>query len=68
VDAGRLKLYTIPQPESFGIAYFDDFGSGQFVKAFRATFRRRSSVPLAAAAVSSLRMASVSTSCLRPPC
>ncbi len=39
VDAGRLKLYTIPQTNSFGIAYFDDFGGGQFVKAFRATFK-----------------------------
>jgi hypothetical protein len=39
VDAGRLKLYTIPQADSFGIAYFDDFGGGQFVKAFRATFK-----------------------------
>ena len=39
VDAGRLKLYTIPQTNAFGIAYFDDFGGGQFVKAFRATFK-----------------------------
>jgi hypothetical protein len=39
VDAGRLKLYTIPQTNGFGIAYFDDFGGGQFVKAFRATFK-----------------------------
>ena len=39
VDAGRLKLYTIPQTNSFGIAYFDDFSGGQFVKAFRATFK-----------------------------
>ena len=39
VDDGRLKLYTIPQDGGFGIAYFDDFSGGQFVKAFRATFK-----------------------------
>ncbi len=39
VDDGRLKLYTIPQDGGFGIAYFDDFSEGHFVKAFRATFK-----------------------------
>ena len=38
VDAGRLKLYTVEHTPGFGIAYFDDFSKGQFVKAFRATF------------------------------
>jgi hypothetical protein len=39
VDAGYLKLYTIPQAGGFGIAYIDDFSGGQFVQAFRATFK-----------------------------
>lgn len=37
-ESGWLKLYTIPDTNGFGIAYIDDFGGGQFVKAFRATF------------------------------
>jgi hypothetical protein len=39
VDAGRLKLETVGQPNSFGIAYLDDFGDGRFVQTFRATFK-----------------------------
>jgi|GEM_PF-2482874 len=39
VDAGLLKLYTVPQAGGFGIAYLDDFSGGQFVQAFRATFK-----------------------------
>lgn len=39
VGDGHLQLYTIPQTNGFGIAYFDDFSGGQFVKAFRATFK-----------------------------
>ena len=39
VNAGRLKLHTVGETNAFGIAYFDDFSGGQFVKAFRATFR-----------------------------
>ncbi len=39
VDAGRLKLYTVGDQPGFGIAYFDDFSQGQFVKAFRVTFK-----------------------------
>ena len=38
-DAGHLKLYSVGQPDGFGIAYFDDFSGGQFVKGFRATFK-----------------------------
>jgi hypothetical protein len=39
VDGGYLKLYTIGQPNSFGIAYVDDFGGGKFVQGFTATFK-----------------------------
>src|SRR6185436_2664754 len=39
VDSGRLKLYTVGQPNSFGIAYIDDFNGGQPVASFRATFK-----------------------------
>jgi hypothetical protein len=39
VDAGRLKLITLPTTNGFGIAYLDDFGAGQFVQGFRATFQ-----------------------------
>ena len=39
VDAGFLKLYTVPQIGGFGITYLDDFSGGQFVQAFRATFK-----------------------------
>ena len=35
----KLKLYTVPESNGFGIAYFDDFGGGQFVQGFRATFK-----------------------------
>ena len=38
MDASLLKLLTLPN-DSFGIAYFDDVTGGQFVKAFRATFK-----------------------------
>lgn len=38
VEAGNLKLYSVADPFGFGIAYFDDFGRGEFVQAFRATF------------------------------
>jgi hypothetical protein len=39
VDAGLLKLLSATDPNGFGIAYIDDFGGGQLVQAFRATFR-----------------------------
>lgn len=39
VNGGILKLITLPSSTSYGIAYLDDFGGGDFVKAFRATFK-----------------------------
>lgn len=39
VKAGRLKLYSVNDADGFGIAYLDDFSDGQFVQAFRATFK-----------------------------
>jgi hypothetical protein len=38
VDAGYLKLITVPS-DSFGIAYIPDFGGGQSVEGFRASFK-----------------------------
>lgn len=37
VDGGRLKLVTVPN-DSFGIAYVPDFGGGELVRGFNATF------------------------------
>jgi hypothetical protein len=39
VNGGILKLVTLPANQGYGIAYVDDFGGGDFVKAFRATFK-----------------------------
>jgi hypothetical protein len=39
VDSGLLKLLSATDTNGFGIAYVDDFGGGQFIQAFRATFR-----------------------------
>ena len=39
VDAGILKLITLPGGQGFGIAHIDDFGGGDLIRAFRATFK-----------------------------
>lgn len=39
VDEGYLKLYTVNEPDGFGIAQIDDFSGGSFVGAFKATFK-----------------------------
>src|SRR4051794_1332993 len=39
VNGGRLKLYSIPETNGFGIAYIDDFGRGDLVKGFHAEFQ-----------------------------
>lgn len=39
VNGGILKLVTLPANLGWGIAYVDDFGGGNFVNGFRATFK-----------------------------
>jgi hypothetical protein len=39
VDTGLLKLLSATDTNGFGIAYVDDFGGGQLVQGFRATFK-----------------------------
>lgn len=39
VNAGRLKLISLPATLGYGIAYIDDFDAGRLVQAFRATFK-----------------------------